>query len=261
VANAHELGTFERYTTTLFESKRGDLYALADATLLWRRDRTWHLVPLPAGVQATDYTDGFGELADGRVLFNAPRSGVAALLAFDPDRGTLESFVHPLGRQLILLAFADGRAWLHSRGNGFSWLETFDGRTFARRHDAGAQWHVISPRGLLFTTRGDILVLPEQTGVGVLQPNGPYRVIGRADGYPGAGPFWAGNRARCVLVWRSRRDRRIRGHRVASGPLGDAGGPLAAAHPRRGDLGDRRLGPSRVSEWLVGHDDSRRRPA
>jgi signal transduction histidine kinase/CheY-like chemotaxis protein len=47
----------------------------------------------------------------------------------------------------------------------------------------------VQPRGVLTATNGDLFILPEQMGVGILSRDGSYRAISAGDGYPGAGPF------------------------------------------------------------------------
>jgi signal transduction histidine kinase/CheY-like chemotaxis protein len=191
-----ELGRFERHVSTLFESRSGDLFAAADSVLLHLprggpHQGRWRVIPLPAGVTPIDVADGMAELPDGRLIFNAPAPKPAPLLIFDPRTETFEWFRHPNGRRLDLLATSDGSPpmWLHTRAEGKSFLERYDGDTFTELYDAGTTWNTAPPRGLLVASTGDVFVLPEQTGIGWLARSGRYRRIGAADGYEGAGPF------------------------------------------------------------------------
>jgi signal transduction histidine kinase len=81
------------------------------------------------------------------------------------------------------------RLWLRTYANGNSRLESFDGKKFTTHYDAGSRWHLVPPRSFMVASNGDVFVLPEQMGVGILQRDGTYRSYGKAEGYPGAGPF------------------------------------------------------------------------
>lgn len=185
-----ELVGRERHVGALFECRNGDLVANSEGALLWRpKNQAWRVMPTPGGISAMDMTDGVGELPDGRLVLNAQRFDPFALLTFDPATGTFGWFTHPEGRVMDLLARSPGLMWFHTRADGQSRLETFDGQSFTTRYEAGTRWHVVPPRGLLVTTGGDVFVLQEGTGVGRLQRDGTYQTIGSAEGYPGAGPF------------------------------------------------------------------------
>jgi signal transduction histidine kinase len=191
-----ELGRFARHISTMWVTRNGDLFASAESALLWRRQGRWTKVPLPPGATPTDSTDGMAELADGRIVFNAPilnapTAQPGPLVTFDPRTTTVGEFRHPNGRRLDLLAVSDaGRVlWLHTRARGRSFLETYDGARFTQRFDAGTAWNATAPRGLIVASTGDVFVLPDRTGIGWLTPDGSYRTLGAAEGFPGLGPF------------------------------------------------------------------------
>jgi signal transduction histidine kinase/CheY-like chemotaxis protein len=190
-----ELTVHSRHVGTLYETRAGELFAASGASLLWRRNGRWQINPTPGGINVTDMPDGIAELPDGRLLLNAIRPGTASLLTFDPATAAFGWFNHPEGRTMDLLATAREknpdrvRIWMRTYANGTSRLESFDGQTFTTHYDAGSRWHLVPPRSFLIGSNGDVVVLPEQMGVGVLQRDGTYRTFGKAEGYPGAGPF------------------------------------------------------------------------
>jgi signal transduction histidine kinase/CheY-like chemotaxis protein len=185
-----ELGRFERHVSAMLAARSGDLFASAERTLLWRHAGRWTTVPLPPGAVPTDSTDGIAELADGRIVFNAPTPQPGPLLTFDPVARTFDALRHHNARRLDLLAVTEGgqRLWMQTRARGRSFLEIYDGRSFREVYDAGAAWNATTPRGLLVASTGDVFILPDRLGIGWLTASG-YRSLGAAQGFPGAGPF------------------------------------------------------------------------
>jgi signal transduction histidine kinase/ligand-binding sensor domain-containing protein len=189
-----ELTEHFRHVGSLFETRAGELFAASGSSLLWRRNGRWQALPTPGGVVVTDMPDGIGELPDGRLVMNVVRPGSPTLLTFDPTSSTFGWFTHPEGRGMDLLATTREDAkrmtlWMRTHANGASRIESFDGEEFTTRYDAGARWHLVPPRSFLITSNKQVMVLPEQMGIGVLQRDGSYRRFGKDDGYPGAGPF------------------------------------------------------------------------
>jgi signal transduction histidine kinase len=184
-----EVRGVETHTSTLFESRSGDLFALNETVLLWRHDALWRRFAMPPGGRLPDFTDGIAELADGRIIFNWPTPDPIALLTFNPATEEFEWINHPRNRRMTLLAARGEQLWMRTWAGTTSWLEVSDARSFTPLYEPGARWSAIPPRGLLLASTGDIFVLPDQTGVGRLFPDGTYRMIGAADGFPGAGPF------------------------------------------------------------------------
>jgi signal transduction histidine kinase/CheY-like chemotaxis protein/ligand-binding sensor domain-containing protein len=229
------IASFERHISTLIETTSGELFATAEGALLRRREGVWTTIPLPRGAVPTDSSDGVAELADGRLAFNAPIAPAGPLLAFDPKTGQFSAFRHPNGRRLDLLAVTDGgrRLWLLTRAGGRSSLETSDGVRFTERFDAGPVWNAVTPRGLIVASTGDVFVLPDRQGVGWLMPNGAYRTLGRAEGYPGVGPF-CGLEIEPGRYWLGDRDALIelRIPRAGAGPGGASGLQWAVVRTR-----------------------------
>ena len=187
------------HVATLFESRRGELYALHERSLLRRVANTWTVVALPPGIKPdVSFTDNIGELPDGRLLLGAyPAHGdqIAfdgpSLVTFDPRDARFGTVSHPEGRRLQLVAGGTPRrAWVITGTGDDTRLETFDGQSFVPVFTAGRRW-VSRPRSLVEARDGEIVIVADGTGIGRWR-RGKYEVLGHDAGYPGSGPF-------CVL--------------------------------------------------------------
>jgi signal transduction histidine kinase/CheY-like chemotaxis protein len=194
-----ELGKAAGHVATLFQSRKGELYALHERHLLRRAGDTWTTVPLPDALRPdVSFTDNIAELPDGRILFGAYEGegeriafDGPSLPTFDPATGRFDSVRHPEGRRLQLVAAGTpGRTWVITGSGDETRLETFDGRAFTPVFTAGRRW-VSRPRSLVENKNGEIVIVADGTGVGRWR-KGHYEVLGRDAGYPGTGPF-------CVL--------------------------------------------------------------
>jgi signal transduction histidine kinase/CheY-like chemotaxis protein len=194
-----ELSTTVGHVATLFQSRRGELYALHERHLLRRVGDAWALVPLPKGLRPdVSFTDNIAELPDGRILFGAYEEhgeriafDGPSLPTFDPRDGRFDAVRHPDGRRLQLVAAGTpGRTWVITGSGDDTRLETFDGQTFSPVFTAGRRW-VSRPRSLVESRNGEIVIVADGTGIGRWR-QGTYEVLGRDAGYPGSGPF-------CVL--------------------------------------------------------------
>jgi signal transduction histidine kinase/ActR/RegA family two-component response regulator len=194
-----ELSATRGHVATLFETRRGEIYALHERALLRRAGDVWTVVPLPGGLRPdVSFTDNIAELPDGRILFGA-YAGQGEQIAFDgptlptfdPSNGRFDTVRHPDGRRLQLVAAgAPGRTWVITGSGDDTRLEIFDGQSFTPVFTAGRRW-VSRPRSLVESRNGDILIVADGTGIGRWR-QGKYDVLGRDAGYPGSGPF-------CVL--------------------------------------------------------------
>ena len=170
-----ELTVHSRHVGTLYETRAGELFAASGPSLLWRRNGRWQIFPTPGGITMTDMPDGIGELPDGRLLLNAIRPGTADAAHVRSRHGVVR-LVRASGRphdgparhvaREVRIAFASGCA---RTPNGTSRLESFDGETFTTHYEAGSRWHLVPPRSFLIGSNGDVIVLPEQMGVGILR--------------------------------------------------------------------------------------------
>jgi signal transduction histidine kinase/ActR/RegA family two-component response regulator len=194
-----ELGKAVGHVATLYESRRGELYALHERHLLRRVGDAWTMVPLPDRLRPdVSFTDNIAELPDGRILFGAYEGqgeriafDGPTLPTFDPRTGHFATVRHPEGRRLQLVAAGTpGRSWVITGSGGDTRLETFDGQAFTPVFDAGRRW-VSRPRSLVEGPDGEIVIVADGTGIGRWR-RGTYDVLGREAGYPGSGPF-------CVL--------------------------------------------------------------
>jgi signal transduction histidine kinase/CheY-like chemotaxis protein len=194
-----ELREVVGHVASLFQTRRGELYALHERHLLQRSGDAWTLLPLPNGLRPdVSFTDNIAELPDGRILFGAYEGqgeriafDGASLPTFDPRNGRFDAVRHPEGRRLQLVAAGTpGRTWVITGSDEGTRLETFDGQTFNPVFAAGRRW-VSRPRSLVENQNGEIVIVADGTGIGRWR-QGTYEVLGRDAGYPGSGPF-------CVL--------------------------------------------------------------
>jgi signal transduction histidine kinase/CheY-like chemotaxis protein len=194
-----ELSDVMGHIAALFESRRGEVYALHERGLLRRTGGVWTIVTLPPGLRPdVSFTDNIAELPDGRILIGAYAGhgdqiafDGASLPVFDPVRGQFDVVTHPDGRRLQLVAAGrPGRTWVITGSGDATRLEIFDGQTFTPVFTAGRRW-VSRPRSLVELASGDVLIVADGTGIGRLR-HGKYETLGRDAGYPGSGPY-------CVL--------------------------------------------------------------
>ena len=112
-----ELSAMRGHVATLFETRRGEIYALHERALLRRAGDAWTVVPLPDGLRPdVSFTDNIAELPDGRILFGAYEGqgeqiafDGPTLPTFDPRNGRFDTVRHPDGRRLQLVAA--GKSW------------------------------------------------------------------------------------------------------------------------------------------------------
>jgi signal transduction histidine kinase/CheY-like chemotaxis protein len=194
-----ELSEVMGHIATVFESRRGEMYALHERALLRRADGAWTIVPLPPGLRPdVSFTDNLAELPDGRILLGAYEAqgdqlafDGLSLPTFHPRDGRFGTLRHPEGRRLQLVAAGtSGRTWVITGSGDDIRLEIFDGRTFTPVFTAGRRW-LSRPRSLTENRNGELVIVGDGTGVGRWR-NGKYEVLGPDAGYPGSGPF-------CVL--------------------------------------------------------------
>ena len=216
----------------------------------------------------TDMPDGIGELPDGRLLLNVIRPGDAGAAHLRSRHGDLR-LVHASRRPRrwicsprrakVRIASVSGCA---RTPTATSRLESFDGEKFTTHYDAGTRWHLVPPRSFLIASNGDVVVLPEQMGVGWLQRDGTYPRDRQSRRLSGRGTVLRHrDRARTLLVRRSRRHHRIQEQHLARRPLRHADRAIADPRPRRHDLGRGRHRPARASRRILGERERRRGPA
>jgi signal transduction histidine kinase/CheY-like chemotaxis protein len=190
-----ELASVVGTAGALLEATNGDLYALHDRGLLRYHEARWTLQTLPAGFLVdAGLTMNLAELPGGRIAFGANRqNGVAVdtTFVFDPVRSSFSEVAHPAGRSVRMLGpAAPFGAWVVTREARHFRLERYDGARFTERLDAQSSWLAAVPRTVIELGGGDLVLVPEGEGVGLLR-GGRHEVIGRAQGYPGSGSFAA----------------------------------------------------------------------
>jgi len=189
-----ELVAVEGWIGGLLESSAGTLYALHENGLLQRGASGWILHRVPPGfvVDAGPATN-VAELPDGRIVIGAtlPSGAIDATLAFDPVRKQFAPVRHPEGRVVRMIGPASGGAWVVTSIDGDFRLERYDGRQFTTVVQVQGAWlRGGMPRTILELGGGDLLLVPDGTGIGWVR-RGKRDVIGPTEGYPGSGSFAA----------------------------------------------------------------------
>jgi signal transduction histidine kinase/ligand-binding sensor domain-containing protein/ActR/RegA family two-component response regulator len=190
-----ELVAVEGWIGALLESSAGTLYALHEDGLLQRGAYGWNLHRVPPGfvVDAGPATN-VAELPDGRIVIGAtlPSGTIDATLAFDPVRAQFVPIPHPEGRVVRMIGPASGGgAWVVTSVDADSRLERYDGRQFVTVVSVQGAWlRGGMPRTILELDGGDLLLVPDGTGIGWVR-RGRRDVIGPSEGYPGSGSFAA----------------------------------------------------------------------
>jgi signal transduction histidine kinase/CheY-like chemotaxis protein len=190
-----ELVAVEGWIGGLLESSAGTLYALHEDGLLQRGAYGWTLHRVPPGfvVDAGPATN-VAELPDGRIVIGAtlPSGAIDATMAFDPVQKQFAPVRHPEGRVVRMIGPASGgAAWVVTSIDGDFRLERYDGRRFEPVVKVQGAWlRGGMPRTILELGGGDLLLVPDGTGIGWVR-RGRRDVIAPSEGYPGSGSFAA----------------------------------------------------------------------
>jgi signal transduction histidine kinase/CheY-like chemotaxis protein len=169
-------------------TRRGELFLLQIDKLLRTSDGTaWRSYRLPPSTFVNVYhTRGLAELPDGRIALARDKG----IQTFDPVRETFARTAPPEGDDIEVLGpAASGGVWiLADPETNHGSLQVVGGAGTPSRIVGSERWRSGPPRAVVETKEGDVYVVPDGDGVGRVRA-GVLDSIGRAQGYPGSGPF------------------------------------------------------------------------
>jgi signal transduction histidine kinase/CheY-like chemotaxis protein len=193
------LEDFHQTVHAAAEDRRGRLWFAATEYLLELDGSRWSRHRLPEGLRThTVYTQSVAALDDGRILVKAVRAGqVDTVLVFDPATGAFKEFLHPEGRRMTLIEpRPGGGVWVASDKPGTPGirLEIYDGASFRKCMEAGAEWKSAGIRSVLERPGGDLWLGGTAAG-GLYRAGRMVPLFDSAHGFTDSGVFAIGQLA------------------------------------------------------------------
>jgi signal transduction histidine kinase/DNA-binding response OmpR family regulator len=188
---------FDLPVHAIAEDRQGRLWIAATECVLELEGDIWTRHALPAGLHThTVETSSVVPLADGRVLVKVVREDQTDLVvAMDPKSGRFTELPHPEGRVITLLEQRPaGGVWVGSevRGKPGFRLDVYDGVSFRKVLEVGAEWQGANLRSVLERGQGEIWL--GGTAGGSIYRDGKFsNPFQRENGYTDTGVFVLGS--------------------------------------------------------------------